>query len=180
MITDKTWRPLLVAALFASLAACGGIGDDDVSAALEKAWDDDHLAMATQAGIKLPGQEPGGVRGLSETVNTANSLVAEYGGDLAGEIAKDAIETTSKLAVEYGVEGAEEFRDSLGLANAKDWRVQSLEILSGRESGEAYVAIVRYDLSVDIEGKQVSLGQDISHKVRMIDGADGWEVEAKN
>jgi hypothetical protein len=167
----------VAATLLVSLAGCGGVDEDDVAISIEKAWDKDHLAMASQAGLELPGQEPGGVRGLSETANTANSLIAEYGGDLAGEIAKDTIETTSKLAAEYGIEGAEEFRDSLGLTNAKDWQVQSLEILSGRESGEAYVAIVRYDLSVDIDGKQVRLGQDISHKVRMINGPDGWEIE---
>lgn len=173
---SRLGKQITILLLFA-LAGCGGVSEADMTEVLGKAWAEDHRAMAEMAGVKLPGQEAGAMRGLSETVGTASNIASEYGGQFAADVAGEVIDSTTRLAKDYGVDGADEVRQSIGVATATDWSVRNLEILSGRESGNGYVALVRYDLTANVNGERVILGRDVSHKFRLSRGEDGWEFE---
>lgn len=167
-----------IIALFATLAlaGCGSASEGDVREALEQAWSSDRVRMAQSAGVEIPGGDPGAMRGIAGTVRVARDLATDYAGDFVGDIADGAINEASKLASDFGIEGADEARQSIGVAMAKDWTVRNLEILSERESGEDYAMLVRYDLAATVNGQATTLAKDVTHQIRLIDGDDGWEV----
>ena len=161
------------------LAACGGIGHDDIEEVLEKEWSEERARMTELSGLELHGSEQGASRGVAASVKTARDLAAGYGGDLVGDIADTALAKGGQIAEEFGVEGVNQFVSDLGIANAKNWDVADLEVLAEREAGDAHVAQVRYSLSAEINGTRTLLGRDITHVVRVVPGSDGHEIEFK-
>lgn len=161
------------------LTACGSLSDDDVNQALATAWDKDPVAMSQLAQVQLPGAEPGGLRGIGTSAKAAEELASAYGGEVAADLARSAINGAAKVASDFDIEGAAEVRDAVGVATAKNWRVRNLEVLSRRQSGEDYVATVRYDLMADINGSSQTLFKDVTHQLRLVDGSDGWVVEKR-
>lgn len=156
------------------LAACGGLADSDVETALELQWENDPRAMADAYGIVIPGLERGAARGSAMAIQSLRNAAKDYG--YAGEVIADAaggvMSEGGKLAKEFGVEGADEFSEAVGLVNATDWNVNNLEVISKRTSGDDHLVKVRYDLSAKVDGKMKTLGQDFSHAVRLseVDG----------
>ncbi len=168
--------PAIASALLL-LTACGGLSDDDIDQALATAWDKDPAVMSQMAQVQLPGAEPGGLRGIGTSAKAAEELASAYGGEIAADLAHSAINGAAKVASDFDIEGAAEVRDAVGVATAKNWKVRNLEVLSRRESGEDYVATVRYDLMADINGSTQTLFKDVTHQLRLVDGSDGWQVE---
>ena len=161
------------------LAACGGASRSDIDEALVDAWSRDSNAMSQLAGLALPGSDPGALRGLATSAKAAQAIASGYAGDTASEVAGAAINGVAQVASDFGIEGASEARDSVGIATATDWTVRNLEVLSERQSGEEYVAMVRYDLGATINGASETLAKDVTHKIRLIDGENGWEIERR-
>jgi hypothetical protein len=155
----------------ALLSACGGLSDSDVEEALEQQWASDPRAMADAFEITIPGMEKGAARGAAQALQSLSEAAKDYG--YAGEVVADAaggvMSEGGKIAGEFGIEGAEEFTEAVGLINATDWTVSNLEIISKRSSGDDHLAKVRYDLSAKVDGKMQTLQQDISHSVRLAD-----------
>lgn len=171
----KSWMVLPIMA--AALTGCGGVSNGDVEAALESAWAEDTALMAKVAGINLPGEEPGALRGAAKSAKMATELANRYGGSIAGDTAASVINGASELAEDFGIDGANSVRAAIGVATASDWQVRNLEILAERESGDDVVANLRYDLSVTIQDEPVTIGRDIMHEVRLISTGAGWRVE---
>lgn len=134
------------------LTACGGVSDDEIDQALATAWDKDPATMAQLAQVQLPGAEPGGLRGIGTSAKAAEEIASAYGGEIAADLTRSAINGAAKVASDFDIEGAAELRDAVGVATAKNWQVRNLEVLARRESGDDYVATVRYDLMADING----------------------------
>lgn len=164
-------RAQFVLIAFVLLSACGRLTESDVEAALEQQWEGDPRAMADAYGITIVGMEKGAARGTAQAIQSLREAAQDYG--YAGEVIADAaggvISEGGKIAGEFGIEGAEEFSEAVGLVNATDWTVSNLEIISKRSSGDDHLAKVRYDLSAKVGGKMQSLQQDISHSVRLAD-----------
>lgn len=166
---------VVFSALF--LAGCGGASQSDIDKALVNAWSRDSIAMSQLAGVELPGSDPGALRGLGRSAQVAQAIASGYAGETAAGVAGAAINGVAQVASDFGVEGASEVRDSVGIATASDWTVRNLEVLSQRESGNEHVALVRYDLSATINGTTETLAKDVTHKIRLIDAENGWEIE---
>ncbi len=174
----KIAKLAVFSALF--LAGCGGASQTDIDEALVNAWSRDSIAMSQLAGVDLPGSDPGALRGLARSAQAAQAIASGYAGETAAGVAGAAINGVAQVASDFGVEGASEVRDSVGIATASDWTVRNLEVLSQRESGNEHVALVRYDLSATINGTTATLAKDVTHKIRLIDGQNGWEIEHRN
>lgn len=162
---------------FLLLVACGGVSQSEVDHALVEAWTSDSARMAQQAGVSLPGSEPGALHGMVSSAQAAQQVASEYGGDAVGGVVGAAVSGAAKVASDFGIEGAAEVHKSIGIATATDWKVRNLEILSERESGDEYVVQVRYDLGATVNGSQETLAKDVTHQVRLIDGDKGWMIE---
>jgi hypothetical protein len=161
------------------LTACGGVSDDEIDQALATAWDKDPATMAHLAQVQLPGTEPGSLRGIGTSAKAAEEIASAYGGEIAADLTRSAINGAAKVASDFDIEGAAELRDAVGVATAKNWQVRSLEVLARRESGDDYVATVRYDLMADINGSTQTLFKDVTHQLRLVEGSDGWQVERR-
>jgi hypothetical protein len=170
-------RHAALALAAASVAGCGGLSHGDIEQALEKAWTDDSTAMAHAAGVALPGGDPGALRGLGTTAKTARNLAEAYGGNVAGGIAGSVISGATRLAADFGVEGADQARKSIGIATASDWSVRNLEVLSERSSGDDHVVMIRYDLHAKIDGTDQTLAKDVTQKARLTADDGRWQVE---
>jgi hypothetical protein len=153
------------------------VSEGEIDEALSAGWSQDPRAMARIAQVQLPGSEPGGLKGIGTSARAAEEIASAYGGEMVGDLAHSAINGAAKVASDFDVEGAAEVRDAVGVATARNWQVRSLEVLAGRESGDDYVATVRYDLMAEIDGTPQTLFKDVTHKVRLVDGNDGWTVE---
>lgn len=160
-----------------ALGGCGGIGEDDMTAALETAWSEDAPGMAKLTGTDLPGAEPGELRGVASSAKVVTDLARGYAGDVGGDLAAGVIDGASSLAEDFGVEGAGEVRDAIGIATASEWKIRNLEVLSQRESGDDQVVSLRYDLNATMQGAPVTIARDITHEVRFLPTDDGWRVE---
>ena len=171
---------LLVAAGVLLLSACGEASDSEIESALEVAWTNDSLAMAQAADVELPGVDPGALRGIGSTARVANNLAQEYGGKIGGSVASGVINEASRVASDFGIDGADELRKSVGMATATDWSVRNMEVLSKRKSGEETVAMVRYDLDASINGVVTTLAKDVTHKLRIVQRDGGWKIEQRD
>lgn len=168
---------LLISALAWSLAACGGMSDDDIKGAIEANWEGDPVTMSERSNANIPGLERGIVRGTAQSMRTAREATDGLAAGIVGDVAQMAIEEGGRLASEFGIEGADELHRSMGLANASDWTVRNLEVLSSRTSGDSYIARVRYDLSATLNGQDEVLGQDLSHMVRLVELDGKWVIQ---
>lgn len=172
-------RAIVLALTMLALSACSKMSEDEMAAALERAWASNTAAMAALSGTALPGSEPGVLRGTARTAKAAKDIARAYAGDVGGELAQGAIDGVSGLAEDFGVEGATEVRGALGIATASDWTVRNLEVLAQRDSGADYVASLRYDLTATIQGEPTSIGRDITHQARFIATEGGWRIEVR-
>lgn len=172
-------RIIILAATLLALSGCSKMSEDEMAAALEYAWANKTVDMASLSGTKLPGADPGALRGTASTAKAATEIARAYAGDIGGEVAQGAIDGVSGLAEDFGVEGATEVRGALGIATASDWTVRNLEVLAQRSSGDDYVASLRYDLTATIQGEPKTIARDITHETRFITTGDGWRVEAR-
>lgn len=172
-------RLIVLPMLMLALAGCGKMSDEEMTSSLEKAWTQDPAIMAQLSGTKVPGLEPGALRGGVKTAKALTEIAGSYGGSVGRDIAQGAIEGVSGVAEDLGVEGAGEARTALDIATASDWTVRNLEILEKRDSGTDLVATVRYDLTVNIRGTPKTIGRDITHAVRFISADGDWFVETR-
>ena len=170
-------KRFLVSLMSLALAACGGVSDSDIKGALEADWEHDPVSMSERSGASIAGLERGAVRGTARSLRTARDATSSFTAGVVGEVAKMAIEEGGHIATEFGIEGAEEFHRSMGLANASDWTVRNLEVLSSRTSGESHIARTRYDLSATLNGKDELLGQDLSHTIRLVRSGGDWIIQ---
>lgn len=166
-----------ISAMTMSLAACGDVSDADVKAALEANWESDPVSMADRSNADIPGLQRGVMRGTARSLRTARDATEGFAAGIAGDVAQKAIQEGGRLASEFGIEGAEDFHRTMGLANANDWTVRNLEVLSSRTSGDSYIARVRYDLTATLNGQDEVLGRDISHMVRMVESEGDWVIQ---
>lgn len=175
-------RLVLSIFILMTITACNDVGLSDVEYALETQWENDARAITEGYELEIPGMEKGAMRGTAETLRTVRKTAKNFGyaGELAAGVAGEVMSEGGRLASEFGVEGADEFHEVSGLANADDWTVSNLAILSERMSGEEYVAKVRYDLSAMVNGEERSLRKDLAHTLRLMKKDGDWVLQLPN
>lgn len=154
------------------LAACSGKpGAAQAETAIENAWKADWLAMGKSTGVVTAEQAAGGAtRGMGSTARKAVELADRYGGVIGGGAAREVIDGAAGLARDFGVEDAKTLRYSLASA----WQATNVEVIDSRASGNDYVIDVRYDIAAVLDGRPETIKRDVSQRLRLSQGDDGW------
>ena len=169
--------PRLLAAMTAPavlLAACGGLSDGAVQAALEQAWAEQTPLMARAAG--LGDIEPDGTAaGINRVARTSSMLARRFGGPVGG-VVEQVVVTGAQAAEDFGGAKVKPYNQRLQLSLARGWSVTRLEVLDRRASDGEQVARVRYDVFADTGAGRGPVARAVVETVRLAKVRGRWAV----